>query len=324
MKKWILISVVFSVFASSCSKDEIPVPKHLPGESLTDVVDMGNLYPDQIWYNIETNTEVSRNKKTDWDLAFENNNDGWHITLNGANLAYASPTGKADITAVHDTVGADWRWDEFSGNLDSTAIGDWRITPQIYLLNRGIDEVGKSLGFTKIRMDSATETHFYFRHAELNSDTWIAAEIVKDPNYFYSYYSLNNTGNQVQIAPPMTTWDIVFTQYTFVFYDMDPVVPYLVTGVILNPNLPQSNKVFTKEFESITLADLSAPNYTDRIDNIGYNWKWYDFDVGYYTTDPSKNYIFRTQSGKFYKIHFLDWYNQGGEKGSPRFEYSEL
>lgn len=305
-------------------KDEIPVKPHEPGESQSGMVEMGNLYPDQIWYNIETGQEVSRNKKTAWDLAFENTNEGWRVTINGANLAYLSYTNETDITAVKDTIGTDWRWDEFSGNLDSTAMGDWRTQPQIYILDRGKDEVGKSLGFSKLMIDSVTPEKFYFRHAPLNSDTWNKGEVSKDPAYFFSYYSLKGTGNQEIIAPPTASWDFVFTQYTFVFYDMQPIVPYLVTGVLLNHNSPNSTQVFDKEFEAITLEDGLGPKANNRIDNIGYNWKWYDFDEGYYVTDPSKNYVLRAQTGKYFKIHFLDWYNQNGEKGAPSFEYSEL
>ena len=105
---------------------------------------------------------------------------------------------------------------------------------------------------------------------------------------------------------------------------MQPIVPYLVTGVLLNNNTPHSTKIFEKNFEAISREDAIGPHSNHRIDNIGYNWKWYDFDAGYYITDPSKNYVFKAQTGKYFKIHFLDWYNQNGEKGAPSFEYSEL
>ena len=324
MNKWTLLFLSWVFFFASCEKDEIPIAKHPPGESKTTAVEMGNYYPDQVWYNIETNTEVARNHKTDWDLAFENTGPGWRITINSANIAYIAHTNETDVTLVKDTTGMDWKWDEFSGNLDSTAIGDWKTNQRILILNRGKDELGKSLGISKLFIDSVTDSHFYFRYTKLNSDTWNSGSVAKDANYFYSYFSLKGTGSQVQIAPPMKDWDLLFSQYTFVFYDMTPIVPYLVTGVLLNPNQPLSNKVFDKSFEDITSNDMLQPSANQRIDNIGYNWKWYDFDAGYYVTDPSRNYIFTSQSGRVFKIHFLDWYNQHGEKGTANFEYSEL
>jgi hypothetical protein len=98
----------------------------------------------------------------------------------------------------------------------------------------------------------------------------------------------------------------------------------LVTGVLFNPSKTYSTQVFDKPFEAISSSDILSPIANQRIDNIGYNWKRYDFDQGYYITDPSKNYVFRTQNDKMYKLHFLDFYSQQGEKGTISFEYSEL
>lgn len=324
MKNWGFILIGMMLFFGSCEKDEIPVQPHAPGDVTNKEVEIGNYYSDQVWYSIENGEEVARNHKTDWDLAFECNEPGWRITMNSANIAYSSATGETDLLAITDTIGMTWKWDEFSGNLDSTAIGDWRTTPEIFVLNRGKNELGKPLGLTKLIFDSVTDEAFYFRHTEFNTNQWISDSVIKNADYTFSYFSLKGTGSQVDIAPPKTEWDIVFTQYTFVFYDMTPIVPYLVTGAILNPNNTYSAKRFDKEFSDITSDDILSSVYNQRIDNIGYDWKYYDFDNGYYITLPEKNYIFRAQSGKMFKIHFLDWYNNQGEKGSPSFEYSEL
>mgnify|MGYP000155923454 FL=1 len=321
---WSILSVVSVLFFASCEKDEIPVEPHPPGNVVSQQVEMGYYYPDQIWFNIETGTEVSRNHKTAWDLAFECNDPGWRVTINSANNAYIAQTEETDINAVTDTTGMDWKWDEFSGNLDSTAIGDWRSNPKIYVLDRGKDEVGKHLGVSKLMVDSVTADSFYFKFSDIQGTSWVNASISKDSNYVFSYFSLNSGGQQVTIAPPKTEWDIVFTQYTFAFYDMDPVVPYLVTGVLLNPYHAYSTKCYDQNFADITLNSTSNYSYNQRIDNIGYDWKYYDFDQGYYITLPEKNYIFRSHNGKKYKIHFLDWYNDQGQKGSPTFEFSEL
>ena len=55
--------------------------------------------------------------------------------------------------------------------------------------------------------------------------------------------------------------------------------------------------------------------YSD-INVIGYDWKIYDFDTGFYTIDPSATYILSDTEGYFYKLRFIDFYNENGEKGS--------
>ncbi len=324
MKNILVYIVGLTLFLGACQKDEIPIPAHTPGEINAKIVEMGSLYPEQIWYDIETGTEISRNKKTAFDLAFECTADGWHIVLNGANRMQVAPAPDTFLPTVSDTNGLTFNWDSHTGNLDSTGIGDWTQTKELYILDRGKDEFGKSLGLAKVMFDSVTPTTFYFRYAAFNGTSWTSTSVEKDSNYVYSYFSFKNGGEQVWIAPPKTEWDLCFTQYTYIYYDMSPVVAYIVTGVLLNPYNANSAQITDKQFDAITLDDALNYPLISIIDNIGWDWKSYDFDAGYYITNPNKNYIFTAKSGVLYKIHFLDWYNQQGQKGTANFEFSRL
>lgn len=318
---YLLVSVLF--FAS-CEKEETPIPPHAPGSIVASTMEMGTLYADQIWYNLETKTEVSRNQRIIWDLAFDCSENGFHILLNTGNRMQSSLTNDSNLSSVTDTLGLDFTWDSHTGNLDSTAIGDWQNSSNLYVIDRGRDEDGKSLGLAKVMFDSLNETTYFFRIAEFNGSKWTSVSVDKDDTYTHSYFTFNDGGKTILVAPPKTEWDLCFTQYTYIYYDMNPMVAYLVTGISLNRNNPFSVQIWDKPFADITSDDITKYPSSQRIDNIGYNWKYYDFDTGYYITKPSKNYIFRTQSGKMYKIHFLDWYNDKGEKGTVSFESSEL
>ena len=324
MKNWAISLLSALLFLASCQKDEIPVAPHTPGEVEAKMVEMGGLYKDQIWYDLETATEVSRNYKTMWDLGFETTSEGWHIVLNSANRMQVALTSDDNLASITDTTGLNFTWDTHTGNMDSTGIGNWKNTSNIYVLDRGKDEEGKPLGLAKVIFDSANASTYFFRYADFNGTEWQSTTISKDSNYVYSYFSFKNSGEQVWVAPPKQDWDICFTQYTYIYYYMNPMVAYLVTGVIINPTQPFSVQIFDMQFEDITYDHMSQYENDPRIDNIGWDWKQYDFDAGYYVTNPSKNYIVKTQSHKMYKIHFMDWYNQDGEKGSPTFEFSEL
>jgi hypothetical protein len=57
---------------------------------------------------------------------------------------------------------------------------------------------------------------------------------------------------------------------------------------------------------------------------VGYNWKEYDLSAGEYTVFSNINYIIQDKNDKYYKLHFIDFYNNLGEKGYPKFEIQEL
>jgi hypothetical protein len=57
---------------------------------------------------------------------------------------------------------------------------------------------------------------------------------------------------------------------------------------------------------------------------VGYNWKEYDLNAGEYTVLSNINYIIQDNNNKYYKLHFIDFYNTQGEKGYPKFEVQEL
>ena len=65
-------------------------------------------------------------------------------------------------------------------------------------------------------------------------------------------------------------------------------------------------------------------NYSTQRDIIGFNWKTFDFDTQVYTINSSMNYIIQSENGIFYKLRFIDFYNNSGEKGYPKFEIQEL
>ncbi len=319
-----LIGFLLVLFFASCEKAETPVAPHAPGDITANTMVMGTLYADQIWYNIETKTEVARNNRTIWDLAFDCSDNGFHILLNSANRMQSVLTLDSNLASVTDTLGLDFTWDSHTGNLDSTAIGIWQNTTNLYIIDRGRDEYGKSLGLAKVIFDSLIDSTYYFRFSDFKDTQWTNASVIKDNAYTHRYFSFDKGGKTVMVAPPKTEWDFCFTQYTYIYYDLNPMVAYLVTGVQLNRNTPFSFQVWDKPFADISSADILKYPSSNRIDNIGYNWKMYDFDAGYYVTKPSKNYILRAQSGKMFKIHFLDWYNDKGEKGTASFESSEL
>ena len=98
----------------------------------------------------------------------------------------------------------------------------------------------------------------------------------------------------------------------------------MVTGVLANRNGVQTAQVFDKDFAEISSEDIGSYEFSDAIDVIGYDWKYYDFSLANYTINLDQNYIIKTTEGVFYKLHFIDFYNDNGDKGTPTFEIQKL
>ena len=152
MKQQVLFLICAICVICGCQKEELPVPKHDAGNVTTSTVNMSNDYRNQVFFDLETNTAVSQNLKTAWDLGFETSEDGYRVILNSAKAMYAYKTSSADFNSVSDTsgFGVGKKMEPPTGNMDSTAIGDWQSSPNVYIVDRGYNEAGSHQGFRKI------------------------------------------------------------------------------------------------------------------------------------------------------------------------------
>lgn len=308
-------------FICSCEKEELPVPAHTPGNVITNSVTMRADYRYQLFFDLGTNTMVSQNNKTDWDLGFESSTSGDKIILNSSKMMFVALTNQSNFNTVLDTIGLTFKWDAISGDLDSTAIGNWKNHNNIYVVDRGLDSQGAHLGFKKISFQSVNSNAYEIRFANLDGSDDVVRSVVKADTYNFMFLSLDNV--DVIVEPEKNNWDLVFTQYTHVFQG-NPPIPYLVTGVLINRNNVEILNISDKDFENITIEDINEYTFYSTINQIGYNWKEYVFSTGSYTIFSDKNYIIKSTEGKYYKLHFIDFYDSTGIKGTPTFEFQEL
>ena len=78
------------------------------------------------------------------------------------------------------------------------------------------------------------------------------------------------------------------------------------------------------DFDAVNLSDTLAHPFSLDDDAIGYEWKEYDFDLSVYVMHPERVFIVHDAEGLFHKIHFVDFYNDQGERGCPTFEVVTL
>lgn len=309
---------------SGCVKDELPVPKRQRVGVVECVANVGVDYAQQLWFDLGTQSVVAQNSKMDWDLAFQCDPDGWQVRLNYSRLMRAHPTGQTDITEPTDTTGYGntWKIDLPNGRPDSVALGDWRSDHPVFVLDLGYNVIGLPMGLRKVQVLDVTATAFNFRIAKLNGTNVQDFTVQKDPLRAYAHFSISG-GSTVNIAPPLGTYDLVFTQYTEQFYAPDPYLAYIVTGAV-NGRSGVRVAQLSGDFASVNLNDTLAHPFSTDEDVIGYDWKDYSFDTGTYEVYSDQVYIVQDPDGDFFKLHFIDYYNDQGQRGSPKFELVQL
>lgn len=307
------------LFALSCEKEELPVDPPEQGESQINEVGLGEDYRNQLYFDLETNTVVSSNLKTAWDLAWASTEDEEYVTLN-TSKGMGVYRSVEDFASTNDVSGVEWRYDHQSGRLDSTAVGEWWNDQYVYVFDRGYDETGTHLGYFKLEVLSSNYLSIEIKYGDLSDNTGNTLTIIKSSTTAFTYFSVEN--GVVDIAPLDEEYDLIFTQYTHVF--TDPITPYVVTGVLLNREKTTATIVDNMAYEEIDLNVASQFDFSADLDVIGYDWKTFDFDEGMYKIDSNMIFIIRTSEGYFYKFRFTGFYNQMGLKGYPSFEFQQL
>lgn len=314
---WIFLFPILVFLA--CEKQEIPIQPHESGDVITNSVKLENDYRYQVFFDLETNKEVARNLKTEWDLAFDCSANSNKVLLNSAKYMRAANTLSTNFAAINDTTGYVFKIDMPSGNIDSTAIGNW--TPNnVYIIERGFNELGQHLGFCKFEIIVSDANQYQVHFAKLDGTNDFTMIIPKDNDYNFSFLSF--AGSIKNIEPPKEDWDLMFTQYTHYFSDTK--TSYLVTGCVTNRHKVLTAQVFNKPFENINLDDVNQYVFYNTINKIGYNWKEYNYNTGVYEIFYDMNYIIKSTEEKYFKLHFIDFYDTFGVKGTPVFEFQEL
>jgi hypothetical protein len=222
------------------------------------------------------------------------------------------------------------RFDKSDGNPDSTALGPWFQAGEdtvwsnrhVYLLDLGLNEQNKEVGKKKVQFD-IQDNHYLMRCANTDGSGDTTIVIRKDQDMDQVFFSFNS--GEVDLAPLPGSWSLLFSRYTTMLQtDLGEDYPYLVTGVLLNPNGVTAALDSIHEFAEISINDTLGLDLSTKADVIGYEWKYYDFDAGIYTIVPKYNYVIRDRDGFYYKLRFIDFYNDTGEKGFPKFEYIRL
>ena len=315
---------IITLLLTSCEKDEIPVEAPTAGLVESDEVDMQSDYRNQLFYDLELGRVVSENLKTDWDLGFECTADGWHVITNTAKAMKCAKTEFTEFNQNIDLENLDWNWDVPSGNLDSTAIENWTLTPdKIMILDRGFDWTGTPQGYTELKLLSYSDTEYRLEFSTTDSETVYEFTVSKNSAKNFQCLSLDSEGSLSEIQPDRTHWDLLFTQYLAALSDGENIISYLVVGVITNHETSYAQQVYNVEFDEIDLEMASGLDFNSKIDNIGYDWKFFDFNEGYLTY-TNKHYVIKDAEGIYFKLRFLDFYNLDGEKGHPNFELQRL
>ena len=314
---------LLSISLISCEMEEIPIDAHLSGNIVTQKIELDQDYKNQVFYNLKNNSVVSQNIKTDWDLGFIINDNTDYIILNTSTfmqVAEVNTVGFEDLITINNL---EWSWDHPSGIEYGTEISNEAMSNNVYIIDRGYLLNGNKRGYKKLMIQEVNNDYYKIRYSNLDNSNDTVVQINKEDQTSFIAYSFD-IDDKRSIFPESYEWDLVFTQYTAFFNDATTPA-YLVTGVMTN----YLNNVLValdtiNDFEQINLSMINNYNFSNKQDEIGYNWKLYDLDNNLYIINNSLIYIIKDVEGRYFKLQFFDFYNDIGQKGYPQFKIQEL
>lgn len=315
-------SFLFIFSFISCEKEEIPINPHLAGEVIIQQVELEKDYKNQVFYKLSNNSIVSKNIKTEWDLGFIIHNNDDYIILNSSTFMQATNSPADSFESMIDINSLHWGWDNPRGVDFGTVISYDSDSSNIYIIDRGYSLDGNNRGYKKFMITEVSD-YYMIRYSNLDNSGDTVIQIKKENETNFITYSFD-TDEKISIFPEDDDWDLVFTQYTSLFSDTTTPA-YLVTGVLTNycNNITVSLDTINN-FEQINLSMIDNYNFSNNQDQIGYSWKSYDLQNNLYVINNQMTYLIKDSEGRYFKLQFIDFYNDIGDKGYPKFKIQEL
>lgn len=326
MKRAFFLAITFLVLFASCEKEEKPVA---PASGQVANASMGSTYETMLYFNVLTNQFVQETPHQPYDLEITNQPNDRHIFLNSSNFMYAKNVGAMAFESVVDTSGnAPWLYDNANGDPSRNAIGQWwdangNTKNEVYIINRGIKPDGFPIGYKKLQILAASADAFTLRVANLDNTQDTTLTLTKDPDKLRAQFYFETNAIE-DIEPFSNDWHLHFTQYTQGLGHEDDTIPYLVRGVLINQSRVTVARMDDEDFNAITRSDVLALDYSQAKNAIGHDWKFFSFDEQAYLTNPNQIYILKEISGNYFKLRFVDYYDDNGEKGNAKFEIEGL
>lgn len=329
----ILILAVSFLF-TSCEKEDTAIVLPPPGDMKLMVANMGVNYDNQVYVDLETGSQKTVPYRS-FDLAFEASAAGFRVYLNTGKLMFVANTLSGDMVSA-DTTGKTWKTEPDHLYDDSTAFGNWQSTSglnETFVIDRGRVEHFGAARWRKMQILWVTDTEYRIRYSMYDNSQTTEFTIPKNPAYSLMYFSFEIGGKMVDVAPQKELWDVVFTKFTHTYYSEpvnSPYRYYIVTGALLNRWNNNENEIVKKDstpgykpFEQVTGQDMGSFSFYKEASIIGFGWKEFDFNLGYIIY-PDLYYLLHDSKGYYYKIRFLDFYDDQGNKGAATFEYQRL
>jgi hypothetical protein len=322
---------------AACEKEDTPVQLPPPGELQMMTARMGINYDTMVFVSLKSGFTVSHFNRN-YDLAFESSAEGWRIYLNSAQLMMAGSKPQFDLSTA-DTTGLLWKPDDASLLDDSLAIGKWcndagLNSKGVIFIDRGKPFFTGSDRFRKMMIEEVNSNQYRIRFSKLNNTGLTDFIIPKNIAYSFVYFSFDNNGEIKTLAPPRNEWDFVFTRYTHTYYNEplnSPFRYYLVSGALLNKWNGSMNELVKKDstagyisFEEATYPAIAGLPLSSRADAVGFDWKYFDFNTSMYYIRPDQWYLLKNFESIYYKLRFIDFYDEAGNKGAARFEYQRI
>jgi hypothetical protein len=338
-----LIVILFWCLSSCFTKEE---PMALPsGNSEIATLSLGTNYEREVFFDLSSNTFQER-RWADWDLRFEASKDGYGVFINTGKDMFVRNTGYVGLIQTLDTnkFGKSPKLVDFpEGQASVSAIGNWRQynlikpPPQISEYMIFIIQMDYKSGyerFKRLQIQDADDTCFKLVITDLYDKGGLPVTsgkqiiIPKDPDRNYTYFSFEK-GIIKDAEPYKNSWDFEFTRYKHIFFNILPdnkPWAYTLSGVLNNPNNVQvARDSAVTAFEDIDVNTISKYQLTTNRNTIGYDWKTHAFSgVGNYSIAPKLSFIIRDTDGHYYKLRFLDYNNNLGIPGYPKFEFIRL
>lgn len=270
-------------------------------------VDISKKRTESVYFNLNTEAEVTV-PNDNWDISFMNGvvnaairiNGGqgvrlWHVT-DGSIADYNNPldtNGKFDIWKEYINGDKTWTIGAFNlghdGFAENTGDYGWGQYSQTVVEGTELFVIKLRNGdYKKIAISELSTGIYYFIYSDLNNENQKSEEVSKSDtkDKLFSYFDLEE-GKAIDREPLMSDWDLEFSKYVELVTGQGVTQPYPVVGIRANQNIKIA------QLDGVDVNNTPKPKDEDFsyvINEIGWDWKEYDFNTNAYKVVPERVY----------------------------------